>query len=224
MHANPQAEERLVEKSMVIAYHLIWTAYGYWLPNDPRGSMSKRIASDVIAQLGELHFGRKSVQPAAAEVREFRQRARGVLKHALLRFDVGEFSLVADGLARAIGENNYTCYACAIMPDHVHMILRKHKHTAEAMLANLQESSRLRLRTGGLRTDDHPVWGGPGWKVFLHTPTDIVRTIRYIDENPPQWRLPPQQWSFVKRYDGRPLHPGHNPNSPYARILRNLNE
>ena len=30
-------------RSMVIGYHLIWTAYGWWLPNDPRGSTSHRI-------------------------------------------------------------------------------------------------------------------------------------------------------------------------------------
>ncbi len=49
--------------TMVIAYHLIWTAYGWWLPNDPRGSMSKCIASDTIAELGALHYGRKRVHP-----------------------------------------------------------------------------------------------------------------------------------------------------------------
>jgi hypothetical protein len=54
------------------------------------------------------------------------------------------------------------------------------------MLENLQESSRLRFCTLGLRSSDHPIWGGPGWKVFLDTPTDIDRTIRYIDENPPK--------------------------------------
>jgi hypothetical protein len=88
------------------------------------------------------------------------------------------------------------------------------------MLGNLQESSRLRLRTAGLRPNDHPVWGGPGWKVFLDTPTDIRRTIHYIEQNPVKWRLPGQQWSFVTPYDGWPLHPGHSPNSLYARSLR----
>lgn len=92
------------------------------------------------------------------------------------------------------------------MPDHVHILIRKHKHQAEQMLKNLQESTRLRLCTAGMRTLDHPVWGGPGWKIFLHTPTDIRRTIRYIEENPPTWRLPRQQWSFVNAYDGWPLH------------------
>ncbi len=29
--------------SIVIAYPLIWSIYGYWLPNDPRGSTSKTL-------------------------------------------------------------------------------------------------------------------------------------------------------------------------------------
>ena len=147
-----------------------------------------------------------------------------MLKYPLLDFKPSDFPVIADGLAEAIRQHNYTCYACAIMPDHVHVLIRKHKHQAEDMLENLQESSRLRLRTVGLRTPDHPVWGGPGWKVFLDTPTDIRRTIRYIEENPPKWRLPRQQWPFVKAYDGWPLHPGHSPNSPYARRLREYKE
>lgn len=48
---------------IVIAHHLVWTAYGWWLPNDPRGSTSHWIASEVIAELGELHHGRKKIQP-----------------------------------------------------------------------------------------------------------------------------------------------------------------
>ena len=195
---------------MIIAYHLIWTAYGYWLPNDPRGSTSKTIASDVIAQLGTLHYGRKKVQPASREIREFQNRSRGVLKHALLKFKPSEFSIIADSLAEAIQKQNYTCYACAIMPDHIHMIFRKHKHRAEEMLENLQASTRLRLRNTGLRSTGHSIWGGPGWKVFLDTPDAIRRTIRYIERNPPQWRLPSQQWPFVTKYDDWPFHPRKN--------------
>ena len=29
----------------VAGFHLIWTAYGWWLPNDPRGSSSHEIPS-----------------------------------------------------------------------------------------------------------------------------------------------------------------------------------
>jgi len=206
---------------MVIAHHLMWTAYGWWLPNDPRGSTSHSIASDPIAELGELHYGRREVQPSSGTLQEFQQRAQEVLKFSVKKFSSREFTVIADGFGEAIAEHRYTCYACAIMPDHVHILIRKHKHQAEQMIANLQDASRLRLRTSGARSPDHPVWGGPGWKVFLDHPDAIRRTIRYIEDNPVKWGLPRQQWPFVKPYDGWPLHPGHDPDSPYARRLRN---
>src|SRR5687768_1551485 len=59
---------RTMPAPIVIAYHLIWTAYGWWLPNDPRGSMSRAIASDLLAELGVLHFGRKRIQPARSDL------------------------------------------------------------------------------------------------------------------------------------------------------------
>ncbi len=92
------------------------------------------------------------------------------------------------------------------MPDHVHILIRKHKHQAEDMLEHFQAASRLRFRTVGLRSEDNQIWGGPGWKVFLDTPDYIRRTIGYIDGNPLKWRLSRQLWPFVKTYDGWPMH------------------
>jgi hypothetical protein len=68
-------------KPLVIAYHLIWTAYGWWLPNDPRGSMSNYIRNDVLHDLGQIHFGRKKLQPASRVIREFYEQASPVLTH-----------------------------------------------------------------------------------------------------------------------------------------------
>ena len=206
---------------IVIAYHLIWTAYGWWLPNDPRGSGSRTVACDVIARLGELHLGRKKIQPAGRVVRDFYDRAAGALKHALLTFDDEARRLIADAFVAVIEEHRYTCYACAIMPDHVHILIRKHKHLAEQMIEILQQASRLRLSNSHHRPGDHPVWtGGAGWKVFLDHPDDVRRTIRYIEDNPREIGLPAQDWPFATAYDGWPLHPGHSPNSPYVRRLR----
>jgi len=201
---------------MIIAHHLIWTAYGWWLPNDPRGSTSHRIASDVIAQLGELHYGRKRVQPGGWEIRAFYETASDVLKHPLLEFSGRERTSIGDGFTGVVRSRKYTCYACAIMPDHVHILIRKHRDKAEEMIANLQDASRDRLQRTEPRRQGHRVWGGPGWKVFQDHPDDIHRTIRYIRANPAGRRLPAQSWAFVKEYDGWPLHPGHSPNSPYA--------
>jgi len=133
-----------MKRAIVIAHHLILTAYGWWLPNDPRGSGSRAVVSDVVAELGELHQGRRQVQPPGAKIREFYQRAERALKFPLLEFSSSEFSAVADGFADAVDQCRYTCYACAVMPDHVHVLIRKHRDSAEQMIENLQESVRLR--------------------------------------------------------------------------------
>lgn len=187
---------------MVAGFHLIWTAYGWWLPNDPRGSSSHEIRVERIAELGDLHHGRKPIQPPSREIRAFYEQARQVLKHPLLTFEEQDRQHIGDSFRAVIAAQRYTCYACAIMPDHVHALIRKHKHRAETMIENLQAASKEALVTALRRTPEHPVWGGPGWKVFLNTQDDIRRIVRYIDDNPRKGRLPDQHWDFVTPYDG----------------------
>src|SRR5438046_3118707 len=134
-----------MQQPLVIAYHLIWTAYGWWLPNDPRGSGSQTVRNDIFAELGELHFGRKRLQPAGRVVREFYKQAADLLRHPLLTFDDAARDTIAAAFADVIARERYTCYACAIMPDHVHILVRKHKHQAEQMIETLKTESRLRL-------------------------------------------------------------------------------
>ena len=105
---------------MVAAHHLIWTAYGWWLPNDPRGSMSKDISVRALDELGPLHYGRKDVQPKGREIGEFYERAARKLRHDLLTFTPGLCGLVAEALGEEVRRRGYTCYAAAVMPDHVH--------------------------------------------------------------------------------------------------------
>jgi hypothetical protein len=128
---------------LVIGYHLIWTAYGCWLPNDPRGSGSRTVNSDLIATLGELHYGRKKIQPAGRVVRAFYDRAEAVLRFPLLTFDESARNAIAVAFADTIKEERYTCYACAIMPDHVHILIRKHKDTAEQMIDKLSSAAAI---------------------------------------------------------------------------------
>jgi REP element-mobilizing transposase RayT len=207
-------------RPIVIGHHLIMTAYGWWLPNDPRGGTSRTVGCDIIGEFGELHQGRRRVQPPSGEIRKFYTHAEGALKHPLLEFSHREIVAIADELAQSMSRYRYTCYACAIMPNHVHLIIRKHKDSAEQMIENLQRSCRLRLSSLSLREPDHPVWARSGWKVFLDHPDDIRRTIRYIRQNPLKRKMPEQEWTFVVEYDGWPIGPGHNPNSPYAKRLQ----
>ncbi len=205
---------------LLIAYHLIWTAYGHWFPNDPRGSGSAVVLKERIAALGEIHYGRKRVQPPNAVVRRFYEQAQKLLSYPLLRFDPSDIGIVAAAFAEIIRERKYTCYACAIMPDHVHFLIRKHRDLGEEMIEHLQDRSRDRFCEAGTCDPSHPIWTDGGWKRYLFTPADVRGVIRYVDANPLEIGWPAQKWDFVKPYDGWPLHPGHNPNSPWARRLR----
>jgi len=207
---------------MLIAHHLIFTLYGWWLPNDPRGSYSRVVRNDVLRELGELHYGRKKVQPPSAAIRQFYNDARDRLSFELREFRQEELGVAASGFAQAVAARNYTCYACAIMPDHVHLLIRKHRDSAEEMIEKLQQHGRGHVLAAGMRPPDHPVWTRSGWRVFLGHPEEVRRTIRYIEANPLKIAWERQAWGFVKPYDNWPLHPGHNPNSPYARRLRSL--
>jgi REP element-mobilizing transposase RayT len=191
---------------MVIAYHLVWTGYAWWLPNDPRGSMSHCIANKDVAHLGKSHYGRRTIQPLSKTIRQFHDSVVDVLKYPLLKFNDEQIQWVAEGLNSAIKKSHYTCYACAIMPDHVHILIRKHRDKAEDMIQNIQSQSCLRISESDDIDINHPIWTYGGWKGFLDSPTDIRRTILYIEDNPLNINRPRQEWSFVREYDDWPFH------------------
>ncbi len=117
-------------------------------------------------------------------------------------FTDSEIVLIATSFGETIARNGYICYACAIMPDHVHLLIRRHRDYAEQMVANLQKDSKKAIIDFGRRPVNHPVWAGPGWKVFLNTRMEIENRIKYIQANPVKEGRPEQRWDFVKTYDG----------------------
>src|SRR5690606_12939270 len=109
--AEPRASYSLPQQigaPMVIAYHLIWTGYGWWLPNDPRGSGSREIRADVLRDLGEAHYGRKRIQPPRHLVREFYAEAHKRLRFDALRFDAADRQVIAEAFADTIRMHGYT--------------------------------------------------------------------------------------------------------------------
>jgi hypothetical protein len=90
------------------------------------------------------------------------------------------------------------------MPEHVHLLIRKHRDQAQTMIEAMQAASRAAVlaKPQAARGADHPVWGGPGWKVYLETPEDMWRTEEYIRRNPEEAGLSAQRWPFVQVYDG----------------------
>ena len=185
---------------------MIWTAYGTWLSNDPRGSGSRSVYTPSLAELGEVHLGRKKLQPSRREVREFYEEAESRLQFPVIRFDALERDAIGDAFAEIIRGHQYTCYACAIMPDHVHLVIRKHRDDAEALIEHFQCKSRGALIERCVVPEEHPVWTKNGWKVFLDSPSEVWGRIRYVEKNPVKEGLPVQFWPFVVGYDNWPFH------------------
>src|SRR6478672_7266993 len=98
----------------VLAYHIIITPYGFWLPNDARGSWS-----DFVGAWELLKFGRATkvtTHRSLAQMphdREKRLSAKQSLKYPAVRFTAKHIQSIAKGFARAAGEAGYVVYACA---------------------------------------------------------------------------------------------------------------
>jgi REP element-mobilizing transposase RayT len=193
---------------MVIAYHLIWTVYGSWLPNDLRGGGSRAVASRKLAALGDVHFGRKREQPPRGAVREFYADAEPMLVHPVIRLDEAQQAVVGTCLGEVIAATPYTCWACAVMPDHVHLVMRKHRDTAEEIIERVQEATRDGLNRKRLVPAGHPVWTVGGWKTFLDSADAVRSCIAYVERNPSREGMVRQTWPYVVKYDGWPFRPG----------------
>ena len=185
---------------MVIAHHLILTGYGHWLPNDPRGSTSREVVAGKLWGLGELHEGRQFPQPPRQTLKPFHSDAQPQLEHPVLWFDAAKRQLIADAFAQTMQDRRYTCFACAILSNHAHLVLRKHRDRAETMIDHLRSDCALRLRRLADVPDIHPVWNTGHYKKFLFTPTGITRTVAYIRNNPARERIPEQNFPFVTPY------------------------
>lgn len=189
---------------IVIAHHLILHGYGHWLPNDPRGSGSTEIRDEKLTDLGSVHTGRKKKQPAREKLREFRRTAEPLLDHELVWFDDAERQSLAESIAKTVRDNSYTIWACAIMRNHVHLCVRRHRDNARTIWGKLAEQTIAGLRLFATVPSTHPIWSQRPYAVFLYTPDDVRRVIAYIESNPVKDGLATQAYSFVMPYDGWP--------------------
>jgi REP element-mobilizing transposase RayT len=195
---------------MVLGSHLILSAYGFWLPNDPRGSWSDFVGSWELARFGPATktHERQSVA-ARPHDRQARWAAKRALKYPPVRFSGVQARAIGRGFASVVAGSGLAIWACSILPEHTHLVIARHKWTVE-QIANLLKGASSRQT---VREDLHPfatrptgagkfpkMWARGLWKVFLDSPQDVRRAIAYVEGNPMKEGLPPQRWAFVKPY------------------------
>jgi REP element-mobilizing transposase RayT len=190
---------------LVHGYHLIFSTYGFWLPNDPRGSWSTFVGSWELWRFGDVNKveTRRSVA-AESHDRYVREAAKEALAHPALSLTGRQALSVGNGFEQAVRENAYIVHACSILPEHAHLVLARLTQDVSRVIGHLKGRATHRLIEDGLWPDRRrPVWGKKGWKVFLSSAEDMRRAIAYVEANPEREGKPRQRWAFVTPYSPR---------------------
>jgi len=169
-----------------------------WFPNDPRGSGSCEIGKPELRDLGPIHLGRKEDQPTRDELRAFFRAGEPLLNHNVVWLDHELRAAVACAFADIIRSHGYTVWACAILRNHAHAVVRTHKsHNSEQMWHAFAQASAQALRAFPALGTGHPVWSARPYKVYLKSRHAVRTRIGYVQRNPEKEGLPPQAWDFV---------------------------
>jgi hypothetical protein len=87
----------------------------------------------------------------------------------------------------------------------VHLCIRCHRDSAEQLWDAFARAGADALARFEDVPTGHPIWADRPYKVFLHSPDDVRRVVRYIHDNPIKEGLPVSEYPFVHPYDGWPL-------------------
>jgi REP element-mobilizing transposase RayT len=190
----------------MLAFHAIFTVYGFWLPNDPRGSWSDWVASWDLFRAGGPATKVNVRRSVAGNRHDAAQRI--AVKHALRRppvqFTGPQALAVSRGFVTAIRKSGHQLLACAILPDHVHVVVRASRRNPRRVVGHLKREAALQL----LAEQMHPFqrdakgklpscWAENSWCVYLDELADVRRAIQYVELNPVKEGKPKQRWSFI---------------------------
>ncbi len=140
---------------MLLGWHLIFSVYGFWLPNDERGSGSTRVrAKHIYDAAGEATkvYTTHSVAWRSHNVR-LRKLAKESLKFPAVELTGLQARAVARGIEAVCPKVELVVHACAIMPDHVHVVVAAHRFEGDELIECLKRAGTRGMNAEGL----HPL-------------------------------------------------------------------
>jgi REP-associated tyrosine transposase len=195
---------------MIHGYHVVFGTYGFWLPNDPRGSWSDFVGAWELVRFGKStkSLERHELTPSQEKLRE---QAKEVLKYPPVALTGVQARAVGRGFATGVRKSGFAIWACSLLPEHVHLVIARHTYKVEQIVNLLKGEATKQMKTESV----HPLmkyadsggsmptpWARGAWKVYLETEVAIEDAIRYVEENPVKEEKPRQQWSFVTAFSG----------------------
>lgn len=176
---------------MVIAYHVIFTTYGTWLPNDPRGSYSKEVYNEQLRMLGAIRYGRQTPTPTRNDLIRFCTAAMPCLNRRPFFIDDSSRLIIASAFSRVVRRLGIIVPACAIMNDHVYVLILRCQYRIEYIVNQFKGVATLALKL------EQTPWSRGCWKVFINDNEALIAAVNYIRANPIRAGFGAQAWDFV---------------------------
>jgi REP element-mobilizing transposase RayT len=191
----------------VIGFHIIMCFYGFWLPNDERGSGSDWVRNKSLLKYGPANpvDGSRSVAGKRFDP-AIRKLARSELLYPHVEINGPQALSVAKGFRNEITQYGGAIHALAILPSHSHLVIPPPRYDVVRFAGRLKGAATRQLKEDG----SHPLakyrdrrgqipspWARLPWVVYLFTDADIDRSIKYVENNPLRDGKPPQHWNFV---------------------------
>ena len=183
---------------MILAFHSVFTAYDFWLPNEPRGSWSDFVASWELRRFGPATKGstRRSIAARPYD-RSLKRRMQQSLEREPVTFS-GEQTRE---IVRGFSTTPYTLHACAVLSEHVHLVVGRTSRNIRTVVGHLKAEATRALRQGGWFADRTP-WADHGWNVYLDSAEAVERAIAYVENNPVREGKRLQRWKCIAPFDG----------------------
>jgi REP element-mobilizing transposase RayT len=189
-------------------YHLIITGYGFWLPNDPRGSWSDVVGAWELYKFGGAATKTNERRSLAHDPHDaqLRRAAKALLKYPPVRFDARQRESIGVGFAQAIEEAKYRVKSLCIGHDHAHLIIGRHERSIEQIARHLKSKATMALTRAGIhplrdhRKRDGSVptpWSVGEWKVFINDVGQLMSAIAYVERHPGKEGLAPTTYPFI---------------------------
>lgn len=193
----------------ILAYHLILTCYGFWLPNDPRGSWSTFVRSIELYRAGGPATKVDTTRSVAhvPHDSQLRRDVKQALRFPPVRLSGVQAREVARGFSDYVTSTGRIVYAMCVMPDHVHLVLGRSDMPIETMAEQLKGRATVFLNRAGVHPMRDlapagsgrlpPPWARGSWRVYLNTNPAVRRAIRYVEDNPINAGLKPQRYGWT---------------------------
>jgi len=136
---------------------------------------------------------------------EARLAAKRVLKYSPVQLPGAQAVSVVKGFAKACDEGDYHLHPCAVLPDHIHLVIGAHTRRIQQIVGNLRARGTQQLKEA--HGFNRPVWGAHGWNVFLDNLADALRAIAYVEQNPVKEGKRRQHWSIVSAFNLKKARP-----------------